>query len=607
MRMRRLQTEQGGDRQKAVNEKSAPQNPDQTFDSLLYSALSKELGEEYDESGAQKDAERTETGVLSEETYVFSDGFQERIQALIAAAGKEDAAEHAAEHAEEYAKELVKEHAPGETDAGVKTEKESALYAQKMQRIRLRLEKRRRQMLLKAASLLFVLGVGAALLRGTGIIGVQTVVRSGEPAVANAYGENGDVQEANGGSDGIAAYSGDSYGSVSDGGTGAENGAADDANAGQEALLGAAPDDSASGTDSAAGTGDQAGNSDSSRSLMRSAAGAQDGAAIGGDWGDGSAQNGTGGLNDGAGYENAAGAGSANDSDSSGIDSSSGAYDTGSGFGWDASGGNGADGSGNWGDSAGGADENNASGTGSKPSGQMQSAADEADLQKTVGFSLTDGALSGHQNRRYGVLDGKLAEIRYDSDALETEVTFRAARLSDASRYESAGASGSFGSGNGAGGRDISGVRASFDESKTQQMQVKTDDGIVLMYVRYTYATTDTEDGGEKAGALALWRQSGIVYTLWADGVPVSILSQADGAPDSGAGAGKGSAGTSAEKGKGIGTGAGTSTDAGTGAAMSGGSDSNQTKAAAASSWKPDGNNRFVQEAREIAQAQSQG
>lgn len=106
----------------------------------------------------------------------------------------------------------------------------------------------------------------------------------------------------------------------------------------------------------------------------------------------------------------------------------------------------------------------------------------------------------------YTVIAGDTAQIDYQSKGLATEVCYRAASL--AKLADEAGTDET----------DqlitmLSGIYASFDESKTVQVELNG-----TLVTLQTAAGTDSDP----AGALLSWEQNDALYTLWAEGSSVS-------------------------------------------------------------------------------------
>lgn len=94
------------------------------------------------------------------------------------------------------------------------------------------------------------------------------------------------------------------------------------------------------------------------------------------------------------------------------------------------------------------------------------------------------------EDSAYSLIAGTIGQVRYQSKALQTEVTYRLAAEM---------------------GEDISGIYESFDESRTRTLTVGEQDPVELT-IRFT-------SGREPEGGLAVWSVDNRSYSLWAEGI----------------------------------------------------------------------------------------
>ena len=94
------------------------------------------------------------------------------------------------------------------------------------------------------------------------------------------------------------------------------------------------------------------------------------------------------------------------------------------------------------------------------------------------------------EDSAYSLIAGTVGQVRYQSKALQTEVTYRLAAET---------------------GEDISGIYESFDESRTRTLTVGEQDPVELT-IRFT-------SGREPEGGLAVWSVENRSYSLWAEGI----------------------------------------------------------------------------------------
>ena len=94
------------------------------------------------------------------------------------------------------------------------------------------------------------------------------------------------------------------------------------------------------------------------------------------------------------------------------------------------------------------------------------------------------------EDSAYSLIAGTVGQVRYQSKALQTEVTYRLAAET---------------------GEDISGIYESFDESRTRTLTVGDQDPVELT-LRFT-------SGREPEGGLAVWSVENRSYSLWAEGI----------------------------------------------------------------------------------------
>lgn len=94
------------------------------------------------------------------------------------------------------------------------------------------------------------------------------------------------------------------------------------------------------------------------------------------------------------------------------------------------------------------------------------------------------------EDSAYSLIAGTVGQVRYQSKALQTEVTYRLAAET---------------------GEDISGIYESFDESRTRTLTVGEQDQVELT-IRFT-------SGREPEGGLAVWSVENRSYSLWAEGI----------------------------------------------------------------------------------------
>lgn len=94
------------------------------------------------------------------------------------------------------------------------------------------------------------------------------------------------------------------------------------------------------------------------------------------------------------------------------------------------------------------------------------------------------------EDSAYSLIAGTVGQVRYQSKALGTEVTYRLAAET---------------------GEDISGIYESFDESRTRTLTVGDQDPVELT-IRFT-------SGREPEGGLAVWSVENRSYSLWAEGI----------------------------------------------------------------------------------------
>lgn len=94
------------------------------------------------------------------------------------------------------------------------------------------------------------------------------------------------------------------------------------------------------------------------------------------------------------------------------------------------------------------------------------------------------------EDSAYSLIAGTVGQVRYQSKALGTEVTYRLAAET---------------------GEDISGIYESFDESRTRTLTVGDQDPVELT-IRFT-------SGRDPEGGLAVWSVENRSYSLWAEGI----------------------------------------------------------------------------------------
>lgn len=94
------------------------------------------------------------------------------------------------------------------------------------------------------------------------------------------------------------------------------------------------------------------------------------------------------------------------------------------------------------------------------------------------------------EDSAYSLIAGTVGQVRYQSKALGTEVTYRLAAET---------------------GEDISGIYESFDESRTRTLTVGDRDPVELT-IRFT-------SGRDPEGGLAVWSVKNRSYSLWAEGI----------------------------------------------------------------------------------------
>lgn len=131
-------------------------------------------------------------------------------------------------------------------------------------------------------------------------------------------------------------------------------------------------------------------------------------------------------------------------------------------------------------------------------------------FSETLGFSLTAEQGTQHTALQYSIISDEIAQIQYHCEALQSDVTLRAARGTEALTD----------------GSQIAGVYYAFDEAREKQFAIEKDGQAVTASLQFV----KTAAPGEAAGALATWKAGELIYSLWVETISQTENAQAENA-----------------------------------------------------------------------------